>query len=66
MSNQQEKRRQQREFLYVFNSQVAPDQAVTQNENTERTNGVRRSSLNGDEVKAARQKLISELREFGC
>lgn len=66
MSNHEEKRRQQREFLFVFNSQREHGQEKVQTDNTERTTVERQPNVREGQTNAARKKLISELREFGC
>ena len=66
MGNRQEKRRQQREFLFVIDSKPKRTQEAAQIEDAESAVRTQRPSLKNDEAKAGRQKLISELREFGC
>lgn len=54
---------QQREFLYVFASKPSRSQA-TENRETTPSAPVRR--ISNEEARAVREKLIAELRKFGC
>lgn len=66
MSKGQTDRRQQREFLFVLNSKPTNDHANAKSGRTETTTCVRHTDLKSDEAQTARNKLIEELREFGC
>jgi len=57
---------QQCEFLFVFNSREVGIQTTLLKEETKLDPCMRDFSLDSCEAKAARQKLITELREFGC
>ena len=66
MSKGQTERRRQPGFMFVFDSKPSQHQATAHNEQDERATCLRSSRIDDDEAKAARQKLIAELREFGC
>lgn len=57
---------QQREFLYVFDSKASRGQVSAEKKETDRPVTGRRSTVSSDEAKAVREKLIAELKKFGC
>lgn len=61
MNKKTEDRRSQPEFFFVFDSEskTQPVQQLTAGTSE-------RSALSPDEAKAHRDRLIEELREFGC
>lgn len=56
----------QREFLYVFDSKASRAQSSAENKETDRSVTGRRSLVSNEEAKAVREKLIAELKKFGC
>lgn len=66
MGNDLTKRRQQREFLFVFNAEPKRVQQTIVKQGSEPPGVMRVSSFEHDEAKAVRSRLILELREFGC
>lgn len=64
MSNKNEDRRSQPEFLFVFDSenkaQSSAHRVVSSNSGSER------KVLSPDVIQTHRDRLIEELREFGC
>ena len=57
-------RRSQPEFLFVFTTE-SNTQAPSRRENTSECT-TERKALSADVVKTHRERLIKELREFGC
>ncbi|MBA5778554.1 hypothetical protein H2509_15605 [Stappia sp. F7233] len=58
--------KEQREFMFVLNSKPASRQTVVKGDDKDQKISLRQFNLVSDEAKAARKKLIAELREFGC
>lgn len=62
MSKKVQDRRQQPEFLFVFKGDA--DQSKSESMSEDRPN--HSSPISEDEAKTHRDKLLAELREFGC
>lgn len=62
MSKKVQDRRQQPEFLFVFRGDA--DQGKSKSMSEDRSKSP--SPISEDEAKTHRDKLLAELREFGC
>jgi hypothetical protein len=66
MGKKQSVRRDQPEFMFVFNTTQGNCEGSAQTTRSESSQSNQRSNLDADEAKLVRRKLIDELREFGC
>ena len=62
MSKKIEDQRKHPEFLFVFNNNADQSKSVTPSENEQSSS----SSLSEDVAKTHRDKLLAELRDYGC
>lgn len=66
MGKKQSVRRDQPEFMFVFNSTQSSSEGSVENTRSGSSQSGERSDLDADEAKLVRRKLIDELRDFGC
>lgn len=66
MGKKQSVRRDQPEFMFVFNSTQSSCEGSVETTRSGSSQSGERSDLDADEAKLVRRKLIDELRDFGC
>ena len=66
MNGEHAKRRLQREFLFVFDSETQCGAHAVTSPICQRGGTPPPSPFDEEEAKSLRQRLISELKEFGC